>query len=127
MSKRRGQHGGKRAGAGRPSDPSSIRSQVKEAAEKGYHHSYSAYEVWRENYICEHAHKWVIALVTMRDPSQRDAGRRDKTFISKHFALKLAHLPKDKQITLLKNAFPDLLHRVASELAKFKPVKTTES
>jgi len=102
-------HGGKRAGAGRPKDPESIRSKFAAAVAsdktgKPWKHSYTLYEIRLGTFISNHAHILVLLLHMAPDKSTRARNTRGEhqTLLTLNAAANIAKHDKDRQIEILK-------------------------
>lgn len=107
-------HGGRRVGAGRKPDPNSIRGTLKQAVEgrargENWTHSFTKWEVERDNYISNHAHSLVSFLSMFPDAAH--------PFVTRHAAYALAHAEKSQQLYLLHLTHPHKLFE-AYELGK---------
>src|SRR5260221_116551 len=81
-------HGGRRIGAGRKPDPNSIRGTLKKATEgrargEKWKHSFTKWEIERDNYIANHGHPLLSFLSVFPSESH--------PFITRHAAYALAH------------------------------------
>jgi len=105
--------GGRRPGAGRKADSHSIRGSLKQATDgrergENWTHSFTKWEIERDSYISNHAHRLIIFLSLIEDGS----GRPNHPVLSRHAAYQIAHLDKSIQPKILLMTHANKLQRL---------------